>query len=416
MKKQNWFFPVIGMILLLQLFSSCSSTENPPCDSLDRLNWSERNYTILNRMISEYGTNGKYSEEGKTPYIVLDWDQTCAHFDVEEAVMRYQLFHLKFKMTKTQFKGILPDTINGITQLSESSGRVRLVDINADLVAGYDFLQDNYQGFHGKMTLEEIRETPQYKDFIVKFLFLVEGYLDTPGIGMDQAFLWELYLFTGFTIPEVKELAKKAISFELANQISKQTLHSPPGLKTRTGTLSCSFNSGLRIYPEMMDLIATCRSRGIDAYIVSASYKPVVEVFSGTGTFGYNFTPDHVIAMELETDTDGKILPEYKRGWVKTVRQGKVEAINTMIKTLPGKEHDPLFGAGDSDGDVEMLTKFPGMKLALIWNRSKGGEIGKLCKQAKEEMESPNPRFILQGRNENTGVIIPGSESILLGK
>ena len=43
------------------------------------------------------------------------------------------------------------------------------------------------------MTLDEIILTPQYKDFTVKFLFLIEGYLDTPGIGMEHTFLWKLY-------------------------------------------------------------------------------------------------------------------------------------------------------------------------------------------------------------------------------
>lgn len=416
MKKKISLFPFFLVMMLSMFCCHDLKAQNFVCKSLDRLNWTERNYTILNKMINDYGLNGKYYEEGKTPYIVLDWDQTCAHFDVEEAMMRYQLFNLDYKMTKDQFTSILKDTINGITHLSEGFNKILLADIHADLIADYCFLQENYQGFNGKMTLERIKDTPQYQDFTVKLVFLCDGYLDTPGIGMDYAFLWELFLLTGFTIDEVKTMAKDAISFELASQIGKQTLHTPAGFNTRAGRISCSFNSGLRIFPEIQNLISTCRSHGIDAYIVSASYKPVVEVFAGIGTFGYNLASDHVIAMELEIGNDGKIKPEYKADWVKTVRQGKVEAINRMIKTLPGKNHDPLFAAGDSDGDVEMLTKFPAMKLSLIWNRSKGGEIGNLCRQAIDELGDNSPRFILQGRNENTGMAIPFSESILLGK
>jgi len=126
--------------------------------------------------------------------------------------------------------------------------------------------------------------------------------------------------------------------------------------------------------------------------------------------------PENVTAMELATATDGKIIPELKAGWVKTVRQGKVDAINIVIKAGLGKNWDPLFSAGDSDGDYEMSTKFPDMKLTLIWNRVKGGDIGKLCKQAVNEMNSTTPGYILQGRNENTGVASPSSESILFGK
>jgi hypothetical protein len=46
----------------------------------------------------------------------------------------------------------------------------------------------------------------------------------------------------------------------------------------------------------------------------------------------------------------------------------------------------------------------------------KGGDIGKLCKQAVDESNLATPRYILQGRNENTGIVMPCSESILLGK
>jgi hypothetical protein len=120
--------------------------------------------------------------------------------------------------------------------------------------------------------------------------------------------------------------------------------------------------------------------------------------------------------MELASSPDGKILPEYKPGWVQTQRQGKVDAINMVIKKNLGKNWDPLFSAADSDGDYEMSTGFPGMKLTLVWNRVKGGDIGKISKQAVDEKDSKAPRFILQGRNENTGMVIPSSESILIGK
>lgn len=123
-----------------------------------------------------------------------------------------------------------------------------------------------------------------------------------------------------------------------------------------------------------------------------------------------------MIARELATSADGKILPEYKAGWVITQRQGKVDAINMAIKQNLGKNWDPVFSAADSDGDYEMSTEFPGIAMTLIWNRVKGGDIGKLCRQAVEESGNPSPRYILQGRNENTGLDIPCSESILLGK
>ena len=412
-----WIYPLIiatGFVLMLSV--SCRKDEIIIAGSLDRMNWSDRNYEVLNQLLKDYGIYGKYYHKDKAPYVVLDWDQTCAHFDVEEAIMRFQLFHLRFKMTKDQFSVLFKDEINGITQLSAEYLDVHLADINLDLKNEYNYLYDNYVGFNGTMTLEEIQLTPQYKDFISKIPFLYDGYCATPGIAADYGYPWLLYLLAGHTTAEVKDLANEVIAYELGNQLSKQILQSPADFQTNAGVVSYSYKTGLRIFPEMQDLIAAFNRHGIEVFIVSASYKPVVETFSGIGNYGYNVPPQNVIAMELALDNDGKILPEYKAGWVKTQRQGKVDAINLVIKSGLGKNWDPLFSAGDSDGDYEMSTIFADMKLTLIWNRVKGGDIGKLCQQAVAETNSKNPRYILQGRNENTGVAMPCPESILFGK
>ena len=411
---RTWSVAVFMTALLLV---SCKSGENSHSadQPIDRLNWSEKNFKVLSQLIIDYGTGGKYYDMNKAPYAVFDWDQTCAHFDVEEALMRFQMFNLRYKMTKDQFKGLLKDDINGVTTLNSEYKNIRLADINQDLVDDYGFLYDNFSGTGGKKKLEEMRQTPQYKDFIARLLFLFEGYAATSGIGDDYALVWVIYLFAGYTPDEVKAMADEAVSTELANRIGVETLQSPSGLKTRSGIVSCSHRTGLRVIPEIQDLFAALKRNGIDVFIVSASYKPVVEAFSGVGAYGYNLPADHVIAMDLETGSDGKIIPEYKKGWVQTFKHGKVEAINQKIKSEPGRNWDPLFTAGDSDGDYAMFTEFPDTKLSLIWNRAKGGDIGKLCKQAVDEINDTIPRYILQGRNENTGLAIPCSESILLG-
>ncbi len=416
MAKKIKFSPllIIGLVTILTV--SCKKEDSISVNSLNLLNWSEKNYSVLNQLIEDYGTGGKYYDEKKAPYAVFNWDQTCAHFDVEEAVMRYQLVNILFKMTKDQFRNdLLKATINGVTKLSEAYKSVNLTDINTDLINDYNFLYDNFIGSGSTMTLNEIQATSQYKDFIAKIPFLYNGYCETTGIGAEYGYPWQHSLLAGHTIVEVNLLAKEAIDYELGNKLSKQTWQSPAGFQTSTGIISYSYITGLRVFPEIQNLISNFKSHGIEVFIVSASYKPVVEVFSGIGNYGYNVPADHVIAMELATSGDGKILPQYKAGWIITQRQGKVDAINRVIKQELGKNWDPLFSAGDSDGDYEMLTMFPDMKLTLIWNRVKGGDIGKLCKQAVDESNFAMPRYILQGRNENTGLVIPCSESILLG-
>ena len=411
---KKWFFPVLMAGLIM---SSCNCRQNGTFTSnpLDRLNWSERNYNVLNRFIKDYGTGGKYIDRNKVPYAVFDWDQTCAHFDVEETLMRFQMFNLRYKMSKEQFRELLKDKIDGVKQLNSGDKNISLADLDQDLFNDYSLLYDNFSGMAGKKSLEEIHRSPQYLDFIAKMLFLFEGYGETPGIGEEYALTWVIYLFAGFTPAEVKLMAGEAVSSELSNRISTETLQSPAGLKTSAGIVNCSHRTGLRVIPEIQDLFSALQSHGIDVFIVSASYKPVVEAFSGAGAYGYNLPADHVIAMDLETGSDGRIIPEYKAGWVKTFKHGKVEAVNRKIKSEIGRNWDPSFTAGDSDGDYAMFTEFPGCKLSLIWNRVKGGDIGKLCKLAVDQQNDSIPRYILQGRNENTGLAVPSSESILLG-
>ena len=306
MAKKIKFSPllIIGLVTILTV--SCKKEDSISVNSLNLLNWSEKNYSVLNQLIEDYGTGGKYYDEKKAPYAVFNWDQTCAHFDVEEAVMRYQLVNILFKMTKDQFRNdLLKATINGVTKLSEAYKSVNLTDINTDLINDYNFLYDNFIGSGSTMTLNEIQATSQYKDFIAKIPFLYNGYCETTGIGAEYGYPWQHSLLAGHTIVEVNLLAKEAIDYELGNKLSKQTWQSPAGFQTSTGIISYSYITGLRVFPEIQNLISNFKSHGIEVFIVSASYKPVVEVFSGIGNYGYNVPADHVIAMELATSGDG---------------------------------------------------------------------------------------------------------------
>jgi hypothetical protein len=76
----------------------------------------------------------------------------------------------------------------------------------------------------------------------------------------------------------------------------------------------------------------------------------------------------------------------------------------------------PLFVAGDSDGDFEMMTQFPETKLIYLINRVKGGDIGMLYKEALPGMAKAGRVVLLQVRNENTGLCRPYQETIRLGR
>ena len=63
----------VCLVLFLSVFiagSWVSAKEAPK--KLDRMNWSERNYQVLNQFITDYGKGGKFYNAKKTRYVVLD--------------------------------------------------------------------------------------------------------------------------------------------------------------------------------------------------------------------------------------------------------------------------------------------------------------------------------------------------------
>jgi phosphoserine phosphatase len=398
--RGKWLTTVLAASLLVAM--------KLPAQALDRMNWAPRNHAALERLIREVGTGSPGYDAQKPPYAVIDWDQTSAFLDCQEAMLRFQIRQWAFKLPPEAFAALLPGEINGVRGVSIDGKVVALAAIHADLITAYQFCQDQLKK---GAALDALRRTAQYQDFATKLPLAYEAYCQTPGIGAAYGYPWVTYLLAGHTAAQVRGLAKHAIETALVEPIAAVTWEGPQGFTSQTGPMAFSFRSALRVLPEMQDLMASLRGAGIGVYIVSASLKPVVEAFSGPGQFGYDVPADHIIAMEMAAQ-DGVLQPWYKPDGAPTFGPGKVTAIRKALSHLG----DPVFGAGDSDGDYEMLTGFPGMKLALVFNRLKGGPIGSLCQKAVAEKDKPLPRYLLQGRNENTGLLIPSMETIGFGK
>jgi phosphoserine phosphatase len=381
--------------------------------ALDPLGWAPRNRRAIESLMSENGRGSEHYDPDHPPYAVFDWDQTSAFLDCGEAYFRWQLWNLELRLTNDELRSLLKDEIEGVRALSPEYGGADLASVDADVLADWAVIREKYSGFGGKLSLDEIHGTPEFRDFITKVGLLYEGYCDTAGIGAHYAYPWILFLLNGYTIDEVQAIARAAIEANLGDALGKRTWKGPEpnALDRKWHPVDYTFRTGLRAQAEMEDLMASFRAAGIDVYVVTASLKQVVEVFAGPERYGYNVPADHVLGMELETK-DGRFLPRYRTDWVQTNREGKVQAIRSRL----GSRGDPIFAAGDSDGDYQMLTEFKGTKLSLIMNRTKGGDIGKLCKLAVEQKDRDAPRFILQGRNDNTGMFIPTLETIPLGK
>jgi len=123
--------------------------------------------------------------------------------------------------------------------------------------------------------------------------------------------------------------------------------------------------------------------------------------------------PENVIGLRLAME-EGKYTSRYQPDWHFNYGPGKTVGIkNVLVKQ---KGYGPVLVAGDSDGDAWMLRDFNDTAVGLIVNRMKKGEIGADSQQAATQLGTPNARFVLQGRDEHTGLMIPDEKSLKYGK
>lgn len=224
------------------------------------------------------------------------------------------------------------------------------------------------------------------------------------------------YLFTGMTSEETRALATESHDYWLNYGVfTKITWKSPESLPGKAGVVSVSHKTGINFPREMTDLTNTLMANGIDVYVCSASFHDVIVAACANESFGYNVKEENIYAMMLKKDAQGRYINEYDDNYFQTQGKGKAHTINAFIR---GKynNRDPIFVAGDSQGDYNMMTEYPGMKLGLIVNRYRSDDFKIISQKAVETLGQPNAKYVLQGRDENLGVFRPSEKSILLGE
>ena len=372
---------LIGLLVFLVMAFALSAA------NLDELRWVPKNREALSKLIDENKNQGNY--------VVFDWDYTSIYQDTQENLFRYQIDNLKFKMTPAQFSKAIRKDIpldNFAKDYVNVKGQpINITKIANDLDKRYTFLYNNYIKTQ-KMSLEKIKQTEEFKDFRGKLAFLYEAIGGS--FSHDVAYPWVLYLFENMSVSEVQKLAKEANDFGIGNKLGKYVLESSDKLTGEAGKVSHQYKSGLRTQPETANLFHEFEKNGIKVYIVSASLEDIVKVFASNKSYGYNLSSDSVYGMRLEMNGD-KYVAEYKYGYPQTQTKGKVEVINKYLKPKHGGK-DPLLVAGDSEGDVNMLSEYKGTKVLLLMKRK--GKLDNLAKDA---------RALIQTRNEETGLFVP---------
>ncbi|ALS03247.1 phosphoserine phosphatase [Enterococcus silesiacus] len=392
-----------------------SSNKETDHSVLETNSWFDKNYQAINNLIKENGVNSKGYDVKNKPYAVFDWDNTTIFNDIGEATFMYQIENLQFKMTPEELEKALKMNIpkdNFKDEWNNSDGNAVNIDkVTSDIVNDYKIIDQSYDGMNGQKKLAEIKDTEEYKDFSTKIRYLYDAIGDT--FSSDISYPWVTYLFTGMTADEVQELTREAIDYSLNLPIEMVTLKSPESLKSEAGQVEVNVQRGIRTIPEMQNLYKILMENGIEVYVCSASYIDVIIPFATEEKYGYEVPTDHIYAMRLVKEKD-VIQTKFDTAYNQTQGDGKTKTIKKYIAEKHNN-NGPILVAGDSAGDVAMLTDFDDMELGLIFNRNKSGDIGELYKKATDK-ESTNPNYLLQGRDENTGKLIPEQASILFGK
>lgn len=389
----------------------------PDATQLITGNWAPATRARMQAVIDANANKGKY--------VVFDFDNTSVIFDVQEALLVYQIENLMFKIEPKNMKAVLETQIPDLTKAVGKSANGKDVTCNqlvADIVSDYEWLYANYKGLKGDKDLSYIHATNQYQDFSAKLRYMYSAVGDT--FDASISYPWVTYLFTGMAPAEVQTMASASHKYWASyGRYAEETWTSPVELPGKAGVVSVSFITGLTFTDELLDLYATLKANNIDVYICSAS--PQDTIVAASKAMGYGVDEDHIFAMRNKLDANGRYINEYDYDWggkgmyAQTQAEGKSTIITNFI--APKYNNDgPLMVFSDSKGDFWMMTDWMeegDTELGVIFNRYRkpSDPIWESSVEAAETMGSPEARFVLQGRDENTGELRPTEYSIMIG-
>ena len=380
-------------------------------------NWAPATRARMQAVIDEWANKGRY--------VVFDFDNTSVIYDVEEALLIYQIENLRFKIAPDKLADVLATQIPDMNQkigTSVDGVEVTCAKLSADIVADYTWIYDNYKEFgKGDKDLAYIHASNQYQDFAAKLRYMYTAVGDT--FDSSVSYPWVTYLFAGMTPDEVYALATESHKYWAAyGRYATETWTSPVETPGEAGIITIGFNTGVTFTDELVDLYQTLMANGIDVYIISASFIDVIR--AANDAMGYNVPDDQVFAMR-NVLVDGVYTNEYDYNWggeglcAQTQGEGK----STTITNFIAPKYDgagPLMVFGDSSGDWNMMTDWMeagDTELGVIFNRYRktSDPIWGGSTEAAENIGAEDARFVLQGRDENTGELRPSEYSIMQG-
>lgn len=373
-------------------------------------------------------------------YVVSDFDNTTAVFDITYQCAVYQLETMSFAMDPEA----LEEALSRQLDLTADNNALWIEDI----AAAYSYLYDTYgpfkaDGLDGN-TLKALHEDPWWKEFAVKMRAFFLHVEDTTPEEIN--YVWILYWYSGMTREEVYDLFYRSCSAYENVPSELVTWTSPEELPSRLGVVSCEFTSGVSVPEDVKWMMKTIHDGGIDVWICSASHLDGVR--AAVDAFGLSEFVTGVIGMTQQTE-NGLYTPayDYETGYAwKNLGGGRWEQTDYAIHAMPGLEGKviavenalvPQYGAGplagfmDSSGDFNFCTEFDSLRMVICYNRANrkitegAGLVAVAAVYQREALgydlaaanEAGDTYYLLQGRDENElRTLRPAEETVRLGQ
>jgi len=407
-----------------------TSTSKETTILLNRDDWSEDVKENINKFLTTYGKNSP--DYPKNHYVVFDFDNTTAIYDVEHLLVAYQLETMTFAVTPDKLEEVL--TFEGYDHQN-------LID---DIVQAYDVLYEMYGPFKGDIlsaaAQDAIHDNMYWKEFSAKMLKLFQFMNDAD---KSVSCLFPLVWFTDMSKEQVYDLAYSCYKTWGRIETETVTWSSPEELPSKAGKIETAFVKGASVTNNMYELYYCLHEAGIDVYVCSAS--GTIPVQAAIDAFGLRDFVTGMTGMNLKIE-DGKLTNLYdyegtwyypeKDGWVagtKKLSAMPIEEGKTTV-ILQGLYDDydggPIAGFMDSMGDFNFCTSFASLKMVLclnIANKKTTDPAFWVAATALYERDvldydliSANKKgetlYLLQGRNENGyRTFINGNATIKLG-
>lgn len=364
----KWVIVASRLLVLTTIFcganvlTSCTTYNNDnPTATVLRGKWDPQVQTALNGLLSNCG-------EGS--YAVFDFDQTSIVHDISQALWVYQIEHLCFADAP------IHDFLDGIPEPESLIPETETTYAEMGRVLSEEYKTMTTRVEAGE-SIESIWQSDVYLDFRARMCSLLEAMDEQWGSWV--AFRWQPGLLAGYTEAEARALIHDAILEQLGrDKLAVEQWLSPDG---RWGG---DVMRGIWVSPEMKELYKCLQAANIDAYVCSASLELIVEALACDPVLGFGLPAERVYGLRFVEGE--KLTAQFDSQYKQPIKEGKVDCIKAYMAPAYGNTN-PVLVAGDSNGDVPMLTAFSDMKHGLIIDvgRSETSAIGQIATQAKKD-------------------------------